>query len=362
MLDNIKIEGFRGLKNFSLTGTSRFNIIVGPNNVGKSSILEALSIFCYPDFENIFTLLNIRTEGIHNFYKNYLFSEIAEFFTSVSYRFEGEENNLKILGTWNNLDREVLLKLHFNKLDKDKINLIPQDKIHNEGVALGNLSIKCIYQGDILESLLEFEESPEMRVPEPSDEISINHLLCDSLAHRTINQKSMEIFYNTIKNINFDDFIAILQEIDPDIESINLVNRKFIGLFQLMVKFKSKNELIPFTSLGEGLRKVLYITFALGVCRDGVLLIDELESAIHTTALVNFTKWMFTLAKKLNVQVFITTHSLECIDAILSVKEIPPEELNLFKLKRKDDQILSKKMKGESLRKIRYELGQDVRW
>src|SRR5437773_7336880 len=47
-LDNVTIDGFRGLRNFHLDGLGLINILVGPNNSGKTSVLEALSILCNP--------------------------------------------------------------------------------------------------------------------------------------------------------------------------------------------------------------------------------------------------------------------------------------------------------------------------
>ena len=47
-LDNVRIDGFRGLRNLALDGLGPLNILVGENNSGKTSVLEALSILCNP--------------------------------------------------------------------------------------------------------------------------------------------------------------------------------------------------------------------------------------------------------------------------------------------------------------------------
>ena len=44
----IEIDGFRGLRSLNLEGLGRVNILVGRNNSGKTSVLEALSILCQP--------------------------------------------------------------------------------------------------------------------------------------------------------------------------------------------------------------------------------------------------------------------------------------------------------------------------
>ncbi|CCH99672.1 conserved hypothetical protein [Microcystis aeruginosa PCC 9717] len=42
MLQSLKIEGFRGFQNFEMANLGRINLLVGKNNSGKTSILEAI--------------------------------------------------------------------------------------------------------------------------------------------------------------------------------------------------------------------------------------------------------------------------------------------------------------------------------
>jgi AAA ATPase domain len=47
-IDRLSIERFRGLKDLTLDQLGRLNLLVGPNNSGKTSVIEAISIFCRP--------------------------------------------------------------------------------------------------------------------------------------------------------------------------------------------------------------------------------------------------------------------------------------------------------------------------
>ncbi|MFN5612038.1 MAG: AAA family ATPase, partial [Pseudanabaena sp.] len=47
-LENITIHQFRGLKELELKDLGQINLLVGVNNSGKTSVLEALSIYCDP--------------------------------------------------------------------------------------------------------------------------------------------------------------------------------------------------------------------------------------------------------------------------------------------------------------------------
>lgn len=47
-IDTLFVEAFRGLRNVRLERLSRINLLVGPNNAGKTSILEAVAILQNP--------------------------------------------------------------------------------------------------------------------------------------------------------------------------------------------------------------------------------------------------------------------------------------------------------------------------
>jgi AAA15 family ATPase/GTPase len=46
MFRSIKIENFRGFKDFELQQLGRINLLVGLNNSGKTSVLEAVQLLC----------------------------------------------------------------------------------------------------------------------------------------------------------------------------------------------------------------------------------------------------------------------------------------------------------------------------
>ena len=45
MLNSLEIKNFRILEDFKVSKLGRVNLIVGKNNLGKSSVLEALRIY-----------------------------------------------------------------------------------------------------------------------------------------------------------------------------------------------------------------------------------------------------------------------------------------------------------------------------
>jgi AAA15 family ATPase/GTPase len=48
MLKSLVIKNYRGLEDFQVEKLGRVNLIVGKNNSGKSTVLEALRLSCMP--------------------------------------------------------------------------------------------------------------------------------------------------------------------------------------------------------------------------------------------------------------------------------------------------------------------------
>ena len=73
--------------------------------------------------------------------------------------------------------------------------------------------------------------------------------------------------------------------------------------------------------------------------RDGVVLIDEIENGLYYSAQQKLWEAILSWAHELNVQVFATTHSWECIRAFNACAEstLFESEAKLFRIERKDD-------------------------
>lgn len=67
--------------------------------------------------------------------------------------------------------------------------------------------------------------------------------------------------------------------------------------------------------MGDGINHILSIILALVNCENGCLLIDEIDNGLHYTVQKQLWSVIFKLAIKLNVQIFATTHSSDCISS-----------------------------------------------
>ncbi len=78
--------------------------------------------------------------------------------------------------------------------------------------------------------------------------------------------------------------------------------------------------------MGEGMNRMFGIALALVNAKDGMLLIDEADTGLHYSVLSDLWKLIFEVAHRLNVQVFATTHSKDCLEAFQYAAEVNTEE------------------------------------
>jgi hypothetical protein len=141
-----------------------------------------------------------------------------------------------------------------------------------------------------------------------------------------------------------EDVLSSLRLIQPKISKVNLIAPQQAGGKQKRIpvaRLIDESEPVPLRSLGEGMARLMGIALALANARNGMLLLDEIESGLHYTVQPEMWKLIFMTAKRLNVQVFAATHSWDCIAAFQQALQADPTEGMLIRLGKKNGGITS---------------------
>jgi predicted ATPase len=155
------------------------------------------------------------------------------------------------------------------------------------------------------------------------------------------------------------DVVRILKQVDPGVQRIDLVQSGGTGP-QLQIKH-ARTGVTPLSALGDGFRRALLIAVAIPAVQGGLLLIDELETALHVSVLDSVLGMLRWATKEFNVQVFATTHSLEAVDAVVRAFKEDPASVVGYRLERPEGRPLAKRLSGEALRELRFEMGLEFR-
>jgi predicted ATPase len=138
-----------------------------------------------------------------------------------------------------------------------------------------------------------------------------------------------------------DDVIEAMRLITPEVERLVLKPIDEGSRTRVpFVKIKGQDEPVTLRSLGDGMNRVFGIALALAKARDGLLMIDEVENGLHYSVQSDIWRMIFEVARKLNVQVFATTHSYDCIKAFEEAARTSDEEGVLIRLAQKGGRTL----------------------
>lgn len=291
---SLKIDRYRGLSNVELTQLGRVNLIVGVNNAGKTSLLEAVYLLAHQsDPRALLEVLRRRTRVDPAAFPEW---SVDQWPTDISLeaRFDSRPDNLTTL--------RVDAKNTSDDTDEDWASY------------LRTLVVTAGYAGRRQRSTSDFFAGRARRTRVDGEP----RWLCQTLLHSPFSLADPESLTRcneaSIREKSKDRVLEFIREhLDPGITDIALANEHN----RFLVTHSGLSEAVDLSVFGEGIQRVFQIGLMFAGVRGGVLLIDEFENALHTSVLYPLTTFIKQLAADFNVQVFITTHSKETIEAFL---------------------------------------------
>jgi AAA15 family ATPase/GTPase len=156
------------------------------------------------------------------------------------------------------------------------------------------------------------------------------------------------------------DILTALQSIEPNLERFIVIDDTKINAKGVVIELQNLEQL-PLTHLGNGISRIFDIAVYLLTCANNFALIDEIETGLHDNIQIELWRMIFKLAHRLNIQVFATTHSWDCILSFQKASEEDKnEEAMLIRLDKKDGRIIVT-LYDERLVEMATRLGVDIR-
>lgn len=320
-LKNIYIENFRGLKENHLKNLGKLNVLVGKNNTCKSTFLEAIHLGYSPFGNSFMPIFKRRGE---------------KYPICIDYLFNSEPNEVKI-------------HIESNSV---KLNI----KFKNEKSIAEN-----IFEGyeEKFKAGKYFEHELEHLDNSTSTYARINYAISKELDQSAITRtgnsglhknrfpvKIIDTKYNlvnlmssyseVVKGNKIDELIKILKPV-YDVNDVRIITLKGINVLYIEID----NVYLPISSCGEGLKWSLLLSSNIVINDKGILLIDDFENYHHLSSLKNSINVITNAIKNNNIQIFFTTHSLECIDYALKVSKEKNIDLKIIYLQKKGQNIIS---------------------
>ena len=315
-IQSIEINQFRGIQQLSVSDFSNINLIVGDNNSGKTTFLEAIQLlFAKSQLSSIKNIINQRTVLNPNssFYVSFIkmFNmeqkrELLEF--DIYANSDNGPLEFELRGNERPISGEDALRLSkMSSLQKAQYKRSPD--FIPETVKLFTGSIFTQAGSKTLQKDIRCT-SLDNGIPGPIVKKQVHYI--SSFGHLRY-----DLLQNIVDNPEYKKLaIDILRQFDDSILDICYTKADDGSYLESIITKSGAN--MPFSVYGDGIKKILYILNKLFDATDSILLIDEIETGLHKKYYDTLFPVVFALANRLNVQLFIATHSIEAIDAILS--------------------------------------------
>lgn len=298
---DLEIERFRGIKYIKLENLGQINVILGSNNVGKSTILESvfmLSGMSNPLLPSQLNLLREKNFGDLSYVK-YLFNKVDLNNHPVIKGKTTEDSVRRVeITTINNVK---------NPSEQDVISISSNDNNSINGIELicddgkQSFSTKLINENgkySVISTIKYIENIKTILISNNSKEVN-----------------AIESYSELVRRQRKEAIIEALRNFDSRIVSIEALAD---GLY---LQFEGIDELLPISMAGDGIRRYIGIIAYIIDPTTNIVLIDEIENGLHYTAYSKLWRSLILAALKNNVQLFVTTHSVETLRCLVNINK-----------------------------------------
>lgn len=331
MIQNLTIDNFKALKHVEMKELANVNILLGKNNSGKTAVLEALLLFAIPYYPS-FTLKTLDELNSLRGYKDD--GDSGEKWDSLFYSLDNSEKILIRTEEEKKFKSLTIDPLTTHKIPESISNVGIIESSDFRGITNGlrfNLKlVNKLYNENENENKIDYDISYDI-----SDQQIKNSQLYDpnNLTNDFIKEKAVA-FVPARRITDFEKETIRFSQLEIENrhnEVVDILKTLEQNLKRLFVGINEKRRIIygdigmdrpiPLSLMGDGINHVLSIALTMVNNQNGLVLIDEIENGLHYSVLTDVWKMIFQTSKKLNVQVFATTHSDECLKAAYEAVE-----------------------------------------
>ena len=292
MIKSLSIENFRCFDKLQIDNIKKINFIIGENNCGKTTLLEAMTLIS--SSSRIGVIENIKS--INRFI----------------------ENKVEIKNLFHNFDYDNNISFNYNQEDDTnyEINISPivkdNKKLSNDNVEL-NYNIIAIHNEEIQEN--------NLTIPNINNTIYMMNRKAENIEDKKEIYIPSKIEYSTLtsylieilKNKNEAQLLEMISYFNKDIKAISVLNN------DIYVNVEGINELVLLNLMGDGLKKYLSVILPIFVNKYSIISIDEIENGLHNKAIRHLLRSILTLSRNNDMQMFFTTHNYNVLRIISDI-------------------------------------------
>ena len=321
-LDGVEIRRFRGLSELDLNGLGSFNVLLGANDVGKTSVLEA--IFLMTGFVNMrlpMTVQDWRSLSINTF------DDLGVLFHGFDL---DKPIDLVAHSTGAVVRRQLQISAPYADIETSTGSPASADggnasSQHRRSVADQSSSVMPVGR-----RVLRYDATVQRRRGKGSQFTGTLRVVDENTVHfqnrsKALGQQTVSARYITprpgydakaigdlIVRKQLAQLVTFLKEINPrigDLATSGDIVYVDIGL----------DRMLPLNMFGGAMVRAATILSHCILGNERILLVDELENGLDHAAVAPLLRALLVLSRDRDTQVFVTTHSVGVLQSLLDV-------------------------------------------
>jgi hypothetical protein len=349
MLTRLVINHFRGIPHLDLDDFAKVNVFIGTNGAGKTSVLEAAAIVSNPLRPNFLATLGGWREfpalsrdsdySLRTLFHDLDINEDIRFQFSV----DGKDYSLQITAEHSDAQHVELITAA-----DEQTSLLPSSSVSAgqpddfTGVKLTYITptrkaearVRLTPSGTETrtQSRTEVQQGtrslPTMGTPENEEGLGSFYI---HARRSTSASETSQVLTQLFESKSENRFLDAIRRVDKRVIRMlpGIRVRQPIVLVDIGLP-----RLIPMNALGDGFCRVCLMLTGIASQRPKLLIVDEIDSGLHTSVMEDFWSSVLALTKTWSGQVFCTTHSEEMLRKTLEAFKDDPSALRIYRIDR----------------------------
>lgn len=341
MIQSVEIRNFRCFREAKIEGLRRINVIVGGSGSGKTAFLEAL--FMCAGMQTDFFLKAQSWRGLEAVPSIQLGANDRSFRDIWQEMFFGFDDSRSIVLALSLTEgKQRRLAIHYDSSEEGR-NVI----LTPTGSKAASIVTPLLFEG-VSETGKPFNGpvavTPQGTIPLPqfSEPYPMAFLPPSALLN---SQGIARLFSELSKRQQHGPVVEAVSKLFPMVHGLSVEVEG--GSKAVFASVRGLPEKLYIGSLSAGINKYLAALLVVATQSGGAVAVDEIENGLYYRNLEAIWNSIVEFSGLKNTQLFVTTHSLECLRAMLPAIADSPDDFCLLRSERQDGESSMKVFDGE---------------
>ena len=301
MIDQIDIEGFRGIERLTGARFGRFNVIIGKNDASKTALMEAIAVADMP-----FGALGVvaAMQRLRVGANGPSFGDFEGFWLPVFFNHDARKG-VHLVAMKDGKETRVVVSQQ----------AAPQPlSVNDQGLTAWSLQATASSGEQVIQSNVFAAGAENATFVQPAAETKTGFWI---FPRADVTALALQQFSSLKQEGGDEEVVSLLREIEPRLSRIDILAPR--GRAAIHVGIGSVTRMLPIAMMGQGFQRAFEMATCLAHAPTNILFIDEFENGLHHSVVRALWAWVARVALRRDIQIFATTHSEECLAAATAV-------------------------------------------